>query len=499
MKAIQLTAILLALLAATAPAADHPQWGERFTRNMISAEKNLADTFDPATGKNVRWSVPLGSETHATPVVAGGRVYIGTNNAEARNPAHQGDRGILLCLDEKDGRFLWQLVVPKIDGDIYKDWPSGGLCSPPTVEGDRVYVLSSRGEVLCLDREGMANGNQGPYTDEARHMIVKGGEAPAVTPADADILWMFDLVSQAGIWPHDAAHGSVLIDGPLLYVNTGNGVDNTHRKIRCPDAPVLVVIEKATGRLVAKDDERIGDRIVHSAWSSPAMGEIGGRKVIVLGGPDGIVYVFEALTGVPPEGKVETLKKIAWFDCDPAAPKTETHTYMANRKVSPSNIKGTAVFTGGRVYVASGGDIWWGKHEARLQCLNPAGAGDLTKTGLVWTYPLARHSASTPSVYNGLAFITDCGKLIHCVDAATGQPLWTHETRGDYWGSTLAADGKVYALSRRGECTILAAGREKKVLATVELGSPSSSTPVAANGVLYFATYKHLFAVEKKE
>ena len=76
--------------------ADQPQWGQAWSRNMVSAERGLPDSFDPKTRKNIKWVVPLGTETHSTPVVAGGRVYIGTNNGEPRDPKHQGDRGVLV-------------------------------------------------------------------------------------------------------------------------------------------------------------------------------------------------------------------------------------------------------------------------------------------------------------------------------------------------------------------------------------------------------------------
>jgi len=104
---------VLGLGAGAAPAADCPQWGERHSRNMVSPETHLPETFDPATGKNVTWRVPLGTRTFATPIVAAGRVLIGTNNACPRNPRHKGDRGVLMCLDESTGRLHWQLVVPK--------------------------------------------------------------------------------------------------------------------------------------------------------------------------------------------------------------------------------------------------------------------------------------------------------------------------------------------------------------------------------------------------
>ncbi len=100
-------------------ASDQPQWGERFSRNMVSAEKGLPESFDPATGRNLRWVAQLGSETHSSPIVAGGRVFIGTNNNEPRDPRHKGDRGVLMCFDERTGAFQWQLVVPKIKTSVY--------------------------------------------------------------------------------------------------------------------------------------------------------------------------------------------------------------------------------------------------------------------------------------------------------------------------------------------------------------------------------------------
>ena len=83
---------------------------------------------------------------------------------------HQGDRSILLCFDEKTGEFLWQLVVPKLASGKVNDWESLGLLSSPTVEGDRVYLVTSRCEVICLDVNGMANGNDGPFKDEAKYV-----------------------------------------------------------------------------------------------------------------------------------------------------------------------------------------------------------------------------------------------------------------------------------------------------------------------------------------
>jgi outer membrane protein assembly factor BamB len=517
------------LLPVALRAADQPQWGQAFTRNMVSGETGLIEDFDPATGRNVKWVVSLGSETWATPVAAQGRVFIGTNNESPRDPRHKGDRGVLLCLDEKDGSLRWQLVVPKLGPDIYLYWPRSGLVAPATVEGNRVYVVSNRNEVLCLDIEGQSNGNDGPYQDEGRHMVPKDQPALEVTPLDADIIWLYDIPNQAGTWPHDGAHGSILIDGDLLYVNTSNGKDNTHRRIRCPDGPSLIVLDKKTGRLLARDREGIGPRIFHSTWSSPALGVVNGRKLIFFCGGDGVVYAFEPLSatrgaGVPAlpvagskekergqaaldtekqghdgltRSEVETLKRVWRFDCDPTAPKENVSEYMRNRDVSPSNIKSMPVFVDNRLYVTVGGDIWWGKNKAWLQCIDAAGTGDITASGLLWSCDLKNHCCSTPAVHDGLVFVADCGRLIHCVDAATGRECWTHDAGADMWASTLVADGKLYVGTNRGDFWVLAAGREKRVISTLRLDSDIAGTPVAANGVLYVTTMRKLYALRK--
>lgn len=495
------------LCAAPTHAADQPQYGQAWTRNLASSERDLPDRFDPQTGQNIRWVAKLGTESHSTPVIAGGRVYLGTNNEEPRDPKHTGDRGVLFCLDEQDGRLVWQLVVPKREEDIYHDWPKSGLSSPATVEGDRVYLVDNRGVVLCLDARGMANGNDGPFQDEGAYMTPRGTNAPAAKivpgPLDADILWQFNLTEQAGIWSHDAAHSSILIHGDHLYLNTGTGVDNTHKKIRTPEAPSLVVLDKRTGRYLAKDGLGIAPKIFHCTWSSPALGSVAGQERVFLAGGDGVLYGFEPLSASASTreeslGTVRTLKQVWRYDPDPQAPKEEVHRYNSNRANSPSNIYGMPVLHDGSVFLAGGGDWFWGKNEAWLQRVRLGGAGDVTLTHRQWSYPLGRHTMSTPTVADGLVFAADSMRTFHCVDAQTGQAVWTQELGGEVWGSALAADGKVYVGTRRGDFWTFALSREKRLLQRLELGAPISATPVAANGTLYVGTMTHLYALQAK-
>src|SRR5262245_25482798 len=512
--------LALAFSLSLVHAADQPQWGEAWSRNMVSSEKHLPASFDPVSGRNIKWKARLGTQTHSTPIIAGGRVYIGTNNEELRDPKHKGDRGVFLCLDEQTGALVWELVVPKRDEDAYMDWPRMGMSSEATVEGDRVYLVDNRGAVLCLDAKGMANGNDGPFRDEAAYMTPPGTNAPRqqvgaethpqqlpppadgklleVGPLDADILWKFDLPSEAGIWPHDAAHSSILIRGDHLYLNTASGVDNTHKRVRTPDAPSLIVLDKRTGRWLAREEEHIAPDVFHNSWASPSMGKVNGHDMIFFCAGNGVVYGFKSLGDSPPSDKPESLNKVFQFDFDPAAPKTDIHKYLSNRQQGPSDFYGMPVFHKNRLYVAGGGDIWWGKNAAWLKCIDATKTGDITTNALVWSYPLEKHVLSTPALHDGLVFIADCGRTLHCVDSVTGKRQWTHAIDGEVWGSPYVADGKVHLGTRSGGFYVFAAAREEKLLAEMDFGSPISATPTAANGVLYVATMSELYAIKEK-
>ena len=146
-------------------APDRGLFGEFPTRNSVSAEKGLPTTWDADTGTNILWSQAAGSQSYAGPTVAGGRVFIGTNNEGNRNPAIKGDRGVLMAFDALKGDFLWQAATPKLSSGRVNDWPQQGVCSTPFVEGDRVYYTSNQARITALDTAGFKNGNDG-VTDE---------------------------------------------------------------------------------------------------------------------------------------------------------------------------------------------------------------------------------------------------------------------------------------------------------------------------------------------
>ncbi len=132
---------------------------------------------------NVKWAAQLGSQSYGNPVVANGHVYVGTNNGAGnlkRYPANV-DLGVLACFDEKDGKFLWQHSNEKLPTGRVHDWPLQGVCAAPLVEGERLWYVSNRGEVVCLDTQGFQDGkDDGPVTNEpARLFDIMKNEDPA--------------------------------------------------------------------------------------------------------------------------------------------------------------------------------------------------------------------------------------------------------------------------------------------------------------------------------
>lgn len=467
--AILFSAFLLSATILSGPDAgkgDWPMWGGRPHRNMVSDMKGLPATWDIATGKNVKWVADLGSQTYGNTVVAGGMVFVGTNNESLKDPRQPGDRGILMAFRESDGKFLWQAASEKLAAGRVNDWPYQGICSSPLVEGDRLYYVTSRCEVVCLDTQGFRDGeNDGPFEEEKLTSLI-----------DADVIWKFDMMEEVGSFPHNMSNASPVSFGDLIFANTSNGHDESHVNIPSPRAPAIIALNKHTGKLVWEDNS-VEDRILHGQWASPTVARIGDVDQVIMGQGDGWIRGYEALTG----------KKLWQFDTNP-----KESVWPRNR----NNIIGTAVVYDGLVYIANGQDPEHGEGVGHLYCIDPAKRGDITETGRVWHYDRIRRSISTPALHDGLLYYPDFSGFLHCLNARTGAVVWVHDMLAAVWGSPLLADGKVYLGDEDGDVVTLEAGWEKKVLTEMNMGSSVYSTPVPANGALYIATRNRLYALQ---
>jgi outer membrane protein assembly factor BamB len=101
----------------------------------------------------------------------------------------------------------------------------------------------------------------------------------------------------------------------------------------------------------------------------------------------------------------------------------------------------------------------------------------------------------TPLAVGELLFLWSDGGIVTCVEAATGTNVWQERVGGNYLGSPICVDGKLYGTSTTGEVVVLELGRQFKLLGRSALGEVSHATPAVANGRIYFRSLSHVLAL----
>ena len=452
------------LMASDPGTNDWPMWGGTPDRNMVSAMKGLPIEWDIKTKKNIKWSAELGSQTYGNPVVAEGVVLVGTNNEAPRDPKQGGDRGVLMAFDETTGAFLWQQTHEKLPAGRANDWPYQGVASSPAIEKGRVYYVSNRGVLLCVDIKGFGNGNDGITTEKL------------TGPKDADVIWEFDMMEEVGAYPHNLANSSPVLSGALIYVSTSNGQDESHVNIPSPKAPAIIAVHKNTGKLVWEDNS-VNEKILHGQWSTPAVGKVAGVNMVVSAQGDGWVRGYEALSG----------KKLWEFDTNP---KDSVWPRTRNEVIA------TPVVYRDRVYIANGQDPEHGEGVGHFYAIDATKRGDITSSGLVFHFDKIRRSVSTAAIYEGLVYISDFSGFLHCLDADTGQAYWQYDAFAAVWGSPMVIDGKVYLGDEDGDIAILETGKTMKLIAELNMGSSLYATPVPANGALILNNRSTIYSIQ---
>ncbi|NOT00754.1 MAG: PQQ-binding-like beta-propeller repeat protein [Phycisphaerales bacterium] len=451
---------------------DWPMWGGSPDRNQVSGETGIPAEWDVATGKNILWKAELGSQAYGNAVVVNGRVFVGTNNHGDRRPEIKGDKGVIMCFEEKSGKFLWQITHDKLPTGRVNDWPEQGICSTPWVEGDRMYYVSNRCELVCADVKGFLDGtNDGAFKEEQYH-----------EKEDGDFIWVLDMIEEFAVFPHNLSTASPVGADNLVFAMTSNGVDEGHLDVPVPDAADFVAADKNTGEVVwAKT--YVGDKALHGQWSSPAYAVINGKPQVVFAGGNGWCYSLEPKTG-----------ELIWkFDLNPKDAK-----YVLGGRGTRSYIIATPVVADNVVYLCVGQDPEHGEGPGHLYAIDATKTGDVTETGKIWHLGGEDYhrSLSTVAVADGLVYASDLSGFLNCIDAKSGSVIWKHDTLSAIWGSPYVVDGKVYLGTEDGEVIVFQHGREKKVLATNDMGTSVYTTPVASNGVLYVVNRRTLFAIK---
>jgi outer membrane protein assembly factor BamB len=474
-----------------------PTFGGSSSRNMVNLidrnipaewhiEKRDRDGKITEPGKNVKWVAALGSRAYGGPVIAGGRILVGTNNQAPRDPKIKGDKGIVMCFNEADGKFLWQIVHDKLPSGQVHDWPNEGVCATPAIDGDRCYYTSNRCEVVCAE---MATGK---------------------------IVWTLDMMKELNVFPHNMTAASPVVVGDIVFLVTANGVDEGHVNIPSPQAPSFLAVDKKTGKVKWKDASP-GKFIMHGQWSNPTYAvAANGKPQIIFPGGDGWLYSFEPDTG-----------KLIWkFDANPKDSK-----YELGGRGTKSDFIATPVAIGDKLIIGTGQDPEHYEGIGHLWCIDINKTGDVSpelvvdakanpvktkpnpNSAAIWHYggPTTKEdrdrlqrdyyfgrTMSTVSVHDGLVYAGELAGYVHCLDFKTGKVNWVFDLKAAVWGSTYWVDNKVYIATEEGDVWVFPHGKAKPEGKRIEIGQPVRSTPVAVNGVLYVMSESHLYAIANK-
>ncbi|MEO6236749.1 MAG: PQQ-binding-like beta-propeller repeat protein [Vicinamibacterales bacterium] len=242
-----LAAALLVAAGVTIGAADWPQW-QGPDRTGISKETGLLKTW-PANGPPVVWSAGGFGNGYGSPAVAAERIYV------------QGTRGgssVVVALNRADGKEVWSKAL----GQLGNDDRGPGPRSTPTVDGDRVYVLTENGDLACLQTDGAVvwqrnllkdfSGRQlqwliseSPLVDGAHVIVSPGGPGAGMVKLDkltGKTVWAAKELSDAAGYSSPIAAD---IQGVRTYLTftSGAGVG-----VRASDGKLMFSYTKAANR-----------------------------------------------------------------------------------------------------------------------------------------------------------------------------------------------------------------------------------------------------------
>jgi outer membrane protein assembly factor BamB len=148
------------------------------------------------------------------------------------------------------------------------------------------------------------------------------------------------------------------------------------------------------------------------------------------------------------------------------------------------------LFDRGLAYIVTG------LNRKELWAVKTDGQGDVTDTGVVWKLKTRVGKYASPILVDGLIYTAADESFVTCLEAATGQTVWTERVGGKYAASPVYADGRIYLFDQGGTTTVLKPGRTLEVLATNALAGGFMASPAVSGKAFYLRTKTHLYRIE---
>ena len=366
---------------------------------------------------------------------------------------------------------VWRTLLP------------GPGTSSPIVIGERVFVT-------CYSGYGLDEANPGDPSQLVRHVVCLARDG-------GEILWQQDLLAelpeqlyQGFLALHGYASSTPATDGERVFAFFGRGgvmafdlegtllwqssVGNGLDKWGSATSPVLfenLVIINAyveSGALVALD-RQTGDEVWRASglgrsWSTPVLVELQAGEHEVVVSAEGLLFGFHPRTGE----RLWSCEGVQDYVCP-----------------TPLASQGIVYAIGGR--------------RGTALAVRAGGRGDVTDTHVVWK-ERGGSNVSSPVIYGEhLYWVSDAG-IAHCLAATTGETVYRTriDGTGRVYASVVAADDKLYAVSRENGTFVLAAQPEFKLLSHNQLADDPSvfnASPAVSRGQLLLRSNRYLYCI----
>lgn len=372
---------------------------------------------------NLVWKSKLPGPGASSPIVVGDRVFLtcwsGYADGEKNDPGELKNlKRHMICLNRKDGKILWQEIVPARLPETPWGMPMrqhGYSTGTPVSDGKKVYFFLGKSGVYAFDFAGkkLWHTEVGDYTN-----AFGSGSSP--------ILWKNLVIVNA-----------VVEGGRLL------GLD------------------KDTGKIIWKK------KLWDDCWTTPILVSTGDKKEELVLMTPGFLRGVDPATG----------KELWKCECP-----------------EPSYVSANPVADNGIVYVMGSGNL--GKVFIAVRA---GGTGDVTKTHIVWKQKVGE-SYSSPIQFG--PYIYFFSNLAYCLRASDGEIVFQERLPGlgREYSSPVAADGKIYLFTRKGNGLVIAAKNRLEVLGNNTLGEGDSfvASPAIAGNQIFVRSNDYLYCIGKK-
>jgi outer membrane protein assembly factor BamB len=433
------------LRRATIGASDWPSFRGR-EASGVSDSQNLPDTWNPATGENIKWRTPIPGLAHSSPIVAGDTIYVtsaisGKDNATFK-PGLYGDgdasddrsvhRWMLYAIDKRTGKILWERTAVQSEPANKRHIKSTYASASPATDGRIVVAWFGSQGIHAYDVDGALR-----WTVDLGRVDMGAYDIPAYEwgPASSPIIW-----------------------NNMVIVQCDTQADS-----------FLLALNAETGETIWKTD-----REELPSWGTPT----------VVTTPAGAELITNASNFVRAY--------------DPATGKELWKLGGSSKITAP-----TPIFTSGLHVITSGR-----APERPVFAVRPGARGDLTlakdataNASVVWSKTGRGSYMPTPLAYRGIVYLLANNGVLDAYDALTGKEFYRQRlplVGSGYSASPVAADGKIYLSNEDGEMLVVEASETFKHIATNSIGEMLMATPALSEGVMYVRGASTLFAIARR-